>query len=1418
MKCPEIDFSRIRPLGAEGQRSGFEEFVCELAAEDCPAEGARFVSLHGAGGDGGVECFWTLPDGSEHGWQAKYWVTGDAVAKQQLDKSVSAALDVHPQLTKYVIAIPVDPTGPTVKRETQPLRSSTKPRGRERKSLHEKVYDTGGWLDSWKQMAIDRDLTVTFEVEWATNLIARFKNIDTTGVRTRFWFDAEILAAQWWQDRLDEAVQAARPRYVPELSVRIPATQHALAALCSDEAWAHQVSADIARLQKLNDRLRGNAFDGRKEVTEPELPAVRALGAKLVDALVQWREHPSEATTTVLQAALTAVQAASSRAETAEGARLDAAHQSGWDTPSWRQWNAEYMGTFPAAAMDALRELNRFLAELSDRVMGPTGHLRTERTAVVTSPAGMGKTFVTLDYVAQRLRSGRPSVFMHGRHFRDGPILEQLRVLLGLPADLNGNDVLALLDQVGHSAECPVLLVIDALNESRPRTVWRDELDTLITKINRFEHLRVVLTFRSHYRAQVLPDDLVLPEIVHRGFDGVEYEALREYADFYRLEPPAAPPIQAEFSSPLFLRLLCEAFKEQGRLSLEEAVIGLDELADLLLDQINRRISNQLNAPVADQIVHQAMHAIAERLGSGTQPWIDRTSAHTLLQDIWPERTADRSLLEGLVGEGLLAEDIDSAATGPRRNVVAMAFERLGQHLVNVAAMSELSDQKQVRQALSGGSLRQLLGIDTEPDPGLLEALSVVLGQRGMELTEFRDQVGEEQAIAAVVAGLPWRSESSITEATIDCVDAALRRSETFGEAMDMLFRLAPRSGHPLNADYLDALLSARSMAAVDAFLIPWLHGTKERGGAAHRLIAWARDRDISRTSSETCRLWTTAILWCTSCPDRRVRDDATLGVARLLIAHPELVPELLRQFLNVVDDWISERACYAAYTALLRSGTAVHWQSAAQAVWNVMFADETPLNAALRDEARRIVEAAAERGALPADVDLARVEPPYSSAWPLTWPTPVDVERYQEDRGDYPKLHFSCTADDFSTYVIESALRDRLGIDPEDAARRILLDAVDLGYEPSRHAPFDHRILNTYGSGRSKPSWIERIGKKYQWIAFARLLGQINDHVSPARDRWSPPKPATPGPQSTRLRQMDPTVCDAEPGAVVSPRPYVPAYAWDAYHQAPSPEAWIADDTRLPDPPVEFTGGTGPRVILAGNYDWRQEDERDKDTPTLWAHLVSLFVKKCDLDTLVSELAAKDLGHDVSRVGGARYGDGFVGEFPFGQHHGAETHLYKHEHDEPFGVPTIATTVDILGEYEYSTVNRISLIAPAPILFGPAPGDLSWDGKSAWHDAEGRPIAAVRNVFGEGQNELTIDRVWLEKWLEDHEMTIIWLELLGKDLLRSSFHNGHPGRLLRSRARHLTADGQIAALEPYYERIPSWHHDKSKDGSTLGE
>lgn len=101
-----IDWSRIRPINGS-QQEGFEELVCQLARyESAPA--ASVLQRKGKP-DGGVECFWTFPNGSEWGWQAKFFKASPSSSQWgQLDRSVKRFLETHPSMTKFTVAMPVD--------------------------------------------------------------------------------------------------------------------------------------------------------------------------------------------------------------------------------------------------------------------------------------------------------------------------------------------------------------------------------------------------------------------------------------------------------------------------------------------------------------------------------------------------------------------------------------------------------------------------------------------------------------------------------------------------------------------------------------------------------------------------------------------------------------------------------------------------------------------------------------------------------------------------------------------------------------------------------------------------------------------------------------------------------------------------------------------------------------------------------------------------------------------------------------------------------------------------------------------------------------------------------------------------------------------------------------------------------------
>jgi hypothetical protein len=1387
VNIPDIDFTRIRSLGPGGQRDGFEQFICQQVAQEPPVHDAKFVSLHGAGGDGGVECYWTLPDDSEHGWQTKFWTTPAQVTagKAQLDQSAETALDQHPNLTKYTIAIPTDPTGPT---------------GGRGQSLVEKITGPGGWLEGWQKMATDRGMTVEFELEWETNIVDSLNRLDTSGAQRRYWFDVDVLSDQWWEGRKQEAVDAARPRYMPELNVEVPAAR-SIAALCSDDEWWQVVLDQVDGVAQAVDGLRY----AHEEVLAADLDAARAAAAEVTDALNAWHTSRTSADLDELAHVLDTASTVVSDQEALEVEAMNEKHEN-WDTEGWRQWQREYMVRFPAAAVDALRKLGEKLTEATELLISPVGKLAGTQVAVMTGPAGIGKTYLAIDAVVRRLAKGRPSVMMHGRWFNDHEPLAHLRDVLQMPPDLTSEESIALLDESARAAGAPALLVIDALNDTRPRSLWRDNLDRLITIVGRFSNVRLLLTARTHYAAQVVPRDLTLPRFEHTGFEGVEFEAVSEYAEFYGLEPPTSPPVHGEFDNPLYLRLVCEALQANNRLPLDQANMGLDELTKIILDNANTVISDRIDASPSDRVVHRAMHALAAAIADGGGGPLARPDAQAVLTPIWYDVSSEKSLLDALIAQGLVEEDVLPDGSPYGADIIAITFERIGHHLIVSDALTGVTNADGVRAQVAG-RLGNLIGIGATIDLGILEATSVVVAERlGLELSEFRTEIGDDDALAAaVIAGAGWRSTSCITEETGDIIVDALTREATFDASLTMLFRLAARPDHPLNADFLHEHLNGLTMGARDQFLPGWLHITHGTSGAVDRLIRWAREKPLDQVGAGTTRLWVTALLWTTSATDRRVRESATIAAARLLARHPGQSAGLLEQFSVVDDEWVVERALEVACSALRANGSTADWTSAAEIVWTNFFArpgDLTP-NAAVRDAARSVLEAANDRGTLPVGVKVAQFRPPYASHWPLDWPTEADIAPY--DSTDYPKLVYSTTSDDFYRYKLEYDLKDRPGIDVPAAARWVVAEVIRLGYRKERHAWFDEYVMGKYGGGRGKPMWIERIGKKYQWIALNRLIGYVSDHAPKTPNAWDPPPPPVPRAATTISRQIDPTVIEFEP-ANDRPRSWVPTYDWAPIADKTDAQ-WVADDTDMPTIAVTDAEHEGQRyIVLSGFYDWNDATDGSKRSRGIWTHLYSHMVNTQDLPAALAELEGRDLlGHDISNS--PRTHDGYVGEFPYGHHHGETIHVVNHESRGPLSVPTQPASWHILGEYEYAPGDHetISLDAPAPELFGPAPGDLQWNGRNGWTDSTGKSIAILRHTANAGQNELLIDATWLEHWLTAEQKSLIWIENTGKDVYRGmGGGRTHPGRLARSQVHSWTpgTDAQLAA--PGWDRVPA--------------
>jgi hypothetical protein len=208
---PAIDFRTIRAHRGS-QATGFEELTRQLLLAERPSR-ATSIEHRGPGADGGVEVLVKLSDGTSWGWQSKYWLDGFGESQvQQAKESFQSALahygpDAKGRLTKYVIAVPVNISG-----------SGTAQRDDARRRWNNFV----NWAAGQSQDALGRDVEIELWDE--TSLIQRLQRHDGLypGIRA-YWFGQLVFSAEWFRDKLQNAIAALDERYHPEDHVDVEA-------------------------------------------------------------------------------------------------------------------------------------------------------------------------------------------------------------------------------------------------------------------------------------------------------------------------------------------------------------------------------------------------------------------------------------------------------------------------------------------------------------------------------------------------------------------------------------------------------------------------------------------------------------------------------------------------------------------------------------------------------------------------------------------------------------------------------------------------------------------------------------------------------------------------------------------------------------------------------------------------------------------------------------------------------------------------------------------------------------------------------------------------------------------------------------------------------------------------------------------
>lgn len=1096
-----------------------------------------------------------------------------------MKKSFLRTLATEPKLRRYFVTMPIDlPAGDTDRSKSAFTLWS------------EEVI-------KWETAAAEQGRTVTVEFLGAHELIAAL-TFDHNAGRVRYWFDASVLTRNQQQARIDDIAAKLGRRYSPQLHVGVEAVQLV--------DGAGRTTAYIARWRQLLADLRSarrwswRAPDGDEDAFHDALLRCNVL-LNEVDALLgrviaQMRTFDAvDLSTAQVESALSALDSLHTllrhRSLTDDGFYVGEA------------------GSLYGNVRDAIAALGR----ARQLCASPATASASRGELLLTGRAGVGKTHLLCDVSKNRIAAGLPTVMILGQDFDLRNLLTQLPELAELPGSVD--ELLALLSAAAEASGHKALLIIDAINESEQPDRWKAVLQAMVSKASRYPAVSLVISCRTEFVDAVVGDH-DLPAAEHFGFEESTETAVRRFAAEYGLDVPTFPVFNPEFANPLFLRLTCEALSTlgTGRFTLGSA--GLTTVCGAFIEAANVRLSaaGRCDFDPRTDLVDAAIQQLATIEGDR----VPRAAANEICSTLLPNRSWSKSLLKGMLDEGVLVE--------VGTDHVSFGYQRLG----DVARGKTIAEMTPTAVA----EWMQSLGSRLWAERGVLGALAVLMPERhGVELMDCADLTKPVQydVIDAFLESISLRDPAAASARSEEFVRALLNADQHRDEVWRQLLRVACIPGHPLNAQWLHEHLTSLDLPTRDTSWSLFLIGAldPEEHSPIRTLIEWAWPTDQSapvRTDGDTVELALLLLGWCTSSNDRRVRDSATKALVALGEREVDAFASALPPLMSVDDPYIVERMAAAACGIALRHESRASQLAVPLAAW---VARGWPRHLLTRDYIRRVFETAKAHG-----WDGLDGHPPYGAPWPFQTTSREEIEQLTARPAyKYSSIWYSLTnMGDFGRYIIEPALRTFVTEDRstlQAAVEEAIFDRVQaLGWTPESFDEIDNRLSR----GRSGAP-IERFGKKYQWIGFHEVLGAVADNLL-LDERWSSGDPY-PYAYAEQLiwRDIDVTVLVREPK-----RESLDVHApWSSPKRATFPRE-VVDDypddlDGVPDP-LDLLAVTAPDGVqwltLLSFPSWKQQHTPEivalrPPTRDSWMHLHAYLVPLGAADTWSAWAQDKD-------------------------------------------------------------------------------------------------------------------------------------------------------------------------------------------------
>lgn len=784
------------------------------------------------------------------------------------------------------------------------------------------------------------------------------------------------------------------------------------------------------------------------------------------------------------------------------------------------------------------REINEYkaLLHMPERIMPEifSCFLMNKQVLILRGEAGVGKSQMFAVAAEELIRNGFCALLLLGTDYvNDHTVPIQTPEVLGI--DLPMEALLHKLEALAVQNQTYSYIFIDAINESTFKEIWKPGLMMLINKLKKYPHIKLAVSVRSGYEKMVLNDavkkwmdDREIGSIVHGGFREDSIKATLTFLNHYGIPFLPSYFLQAEMTNPLFLSLYCKNYTGENfdMYSLFERVIanadreaqeavGIEDpipLLQYLIDEIAeirlRDNSLQISQPNLFDLVFWDRYG----LSNAKQKYVTSLIRSGFFIVTPHEYTERYSLGYNLLEDFVCAKSI--LRKYPRK-------EELIPYLCN-----ELLE-------VENGSIFRYNNIDI----AIIVCGLYADANREECFDEIEQNITDENDRNDLddryLKSFLWRTASSVNG------DDFLNFINTHAVSRDTVFRVlienSTKEHHPLNALFLHQILINRTLAQRDSLWTTFINHLVDDEERLFQLITYFDEGYLlDGLSTANTELILILLTWLLTSSNRFLRDKASKAAIELLKWNFGLCKSILQRFEEVNDPYVLQRLYGIVFGACVKR-TEPHpetFKELAEYVYSHIFDKECVYpDILLRDYARLIVERwRYENPDNSSCILVDRIKPPYKSdVIPVV--AKQIYKEYESSGGGFSRIYFSMQINhadcpglygDFGRYTFQSALERFEGVDIVNLyhyAMQYIRD--ELGYN-AKLSDYDG-VPKYHRYNRNDTRKVERIGKKYQWIALYNILARVSDTL--LVKNWDGEPYPFEGPWEPYVRDFDPTL-----------------------------------------------------------------------------------------------------------------------------------------------------------------------------------------------------------------------------------------------------------------------------------------------------